>query len=456
MKDKDHVMQRKRTYNSLWRLYFMYYFIGGFIPVNIENLLVNLPGTTNFGIGVVVASSLLIGSISILIFGYYGGRLSEKFSRKKILSITIAIWIVMYSLVPFSVNYFFYLTCIIIASFGGGAFLPISFSIISDLYSPTSRGQKYGTMQLGLMLGNGIGIIFGGLLGNYTGPIGWRFAYLIGSLFALITLIFYILRGFEPETGKAEPELKNLEKGVKYDYKITFNNLIQLFKHKSVIGILIFILCQGISASTLGTWGIFYITTKIIAEDPGLIATTLYLIAGIGSLPGSIIGGKLGDSYAESGKLRGRVLIPFIGILLGVTLLFGFYLIPFFTSTTIAIIFSWIFYLALGFIGNFLANLHQGNTFAIYSEVTVPELRSTANSFNGLMANFGAIIGNLLISSLIESNLAYLPLAISLVLSVQVVGGFFWLIPYFSYPREFKELRDLMKRRKLELDGRTH
>ena len=234
------------------------------------------------------------------------------------------------------------------------------------------------------------------------------------------------------------------------------NNLFQLFKHKSVVGILFFVLCQGISASTLGTWGIFYITTKIIAEDPGLIATALYLIAGIGALPGALIGGKIGDSYAKSGKLRGRVLIPFFGILVGVSLLFGFYLIPFFTTSTLAIVFSWIFFLVTGFIGNFLANLHQGNTFAIYSEVAVPELRSTANSFNGLMSNFGAIIGNLLISSLIETNLAYLPLAISLVLIIQLVGGFFWLIPYFFYPNEYKELRALMKRRKLELDGRAY
>lgn len=434
----------------------MYYFIGGFIPVNIENLLLNLPGTTNFGIGIVVASSLLVGSISILVFGYYGGRFSQKYSRKKILSITVTIWIAMYCLVPFSVNYYFYLTFIIVASFGGGAFLPISFSIISDYYSPSSRGQKYGTMQLGLMLGNGIGMIFGGILGNYTGHMGWRYAYFIGSMLALIVLLYYILKGTEPETGRAEPELKTLENGLKYDYKITFNNLFQLFKHKSVVGILFFVLCQGISASTLGTWGIFYITTKIIAEDPGLIATALYLIAGIGALPGALIGGKIGDSYAKSGKLRGRVLIPFFGILVGVSLLFGFYLIPFFTTSTLAIVFSWIFFLVTGFIGNFLANLHQGNTFAIYSEVAVPELRSTANSFNGLMSNFGAIIGNLLISSLIETNLAYLPLAISLVLIIQLVGGFFWLIPYFFYPNEYKELRALMKRRKLELDGRAY
>ena len=192
------------------------------------------------------------------------------------------------------------------------------------------------------------------------------------------------------------------------------------------------------------------------AIDNGILIFAAVLGGRIGGVPGAIIGGRLGDFYARSGKLRGRVLVPLFGILLGVPLLFGFNLIPFFTSTTLAIIFSWIFFLALGFIGNFLANLHQGNTFAIYSEVAVPELRNTANSFNGLMTNFGAIIGNLLISSFIESNFAYLPLAISLVLCVQLAGGFFWLIPYFSYPRECKELRDLMKKRKLELNERTH
>ena len=88
-------------------------------------------------------------------------------------------------------------------------FLPISFSIISDYYSSSDRGQRYGTMQLGLMLGGGIGNIFGGLLGGYTGPLGWRFAYLFGSLFALVNLILFIRNATDPETGHAEPELKN-------------------------------------------------------------------------------------------------------------------------------------------------------------------------------------------------------------------------------------------------------
>jgi hypothetical protein len=83
--------------------------------------------------------------------------------------------------------------------------------------------------------------------------------------------------------------------------------------------------------------------------------------------------------------------------------------------------------------------------------VNVPELRSTANSFNGLMVNFGAIIGNLLLSSLIENDLSLLPLAISLVLFVQLFGSAFWIIAYVYYPIEFNELRKTMTLRKSEL-----
>ncbi len=448
----EYEKRRKKTFISLWGLYFMIYFLVGIIPVNIENLLIYLPGATNFGIGVVVALSLLISSISILIFGYFGGRFSQKFSRKKMFIITNFLWTFAYLLTALSPNYIFFTITIAIAAFGTGSFLPIAFSIISDFYVHSERGKKYGIMQLGLMLGSGMGIIFGGLLGSYTGPFGWRFAYGLGFILGFLTLINYIICGIDPKQGSAELEFKEESEDLIYDYKITIRNLKDLFKKKSVISILLYVLCQGITSATLGTWAIFYLTNKISgAEDPGLIATTLYLLAGIGTLPGTIMGGKLGDSYVKSDKLKGRILISIFGSIIGMIFLFGFYLIPFFTTSVIEIIFSWIFFIIIGFFANFFINLSQGNIYAIYSEVNVPELRSTANSFNGLMVNFGAIIGNLLLSSLIENDISLLPLAISIVLLVQLFGSAFWIITYFHYPKEFKTLRETMTLRKNEL-----
>ena len=78
-------IDRKKTFRSMVLLYFMIFFCAGILPVNLENLLNFLPKTTNFGIGVVSAGSLIMGIISILAFGYYSDKISKKGQGKEFL-----------------------------------------------------------------------------------------------------------------------------------------------------------------------------------------------------------------------------------------------------------------------------------------------------------------------------------------------------------------------------------
>lgn len=442
----------RKTYQSMVFLYFMMFFCGGILPVNIDNLLSYLPKTTKFGIGVLNAGALIIGIISIIVFGYYGDKISNKYSRKRVFIFTNLVWILPYGFASFSLNYYFYLVFLITGAIGTGAFLPLGFSMIGDLYSPKNRGKKYGVMQFSVVLGSGMGIIFGGLLGNYGGPLGWRFAYGLGFFLGILSLIFYILKGIEPERLRSEPEFEDYKGEIKYTYKITFSNLKQLFRKKSIRALLISVLCSGIANATLGTWAIFYLNTKISTMDSELIVTTIYILAGSGALPGSIIGGRLGDYYFKKGKLKARALISIIGLVVGIFLLMIYYLLPFFTETVVQVIFSWILFLILGYLGSFFTSLAMGNQFAIYSEVSLPEVRSTANALNGLIANIGGIIGNLTISSLIESDISFLPYAILLVLIIWLCGTFFWIIPYYYYPRESKECKVILLERRVQMD----
>ena len=445
---------RKKSFKSISLLYFMMFFSGGILPVNISNLLDYLPKTTKFGIGIVSAASLIIGIISILIFGYYGDKISEKFSRKKIFIYTNFVWVLTYGLASLSLNYFYYLLFIMIGAIGTGAFLPLGFSMVGDFYPPKERGKKYGMMSFSLTLGAGMGIIFGGMFGNYAGPLGWRVAYGVGFILGLITLIFYTISAIEPERLRSEPEFENFEGEINYNYKITYSNLKQLFRTRSVGGILISVLCSGIANATLGIWAIFYLTTKIDGTDAELIVTTIFILAGSGALPGAIIGGRLGDKYFKSGKLKGRVVVSLIGLIVGISLLIAFYLIPFYTESTLQIVFSWIFFVITGYFGFFFVAFTAGNQFAIYSEVSLPEVRSTANAMNGLMVNLGGIIGNLLISTMIERNESLLPFAIFVVLIIWLIGSIFWIIPYFYYPNEMKECRDTLLKRRFDLENK--
>lgn len=452
--DKNLKIIRESNFKSMWRLYFMLAYCFGILPVNISNLLIYLPGATPFGIGLAAACRLAVGVVSVLVFGYFGEKLAEKYSRKKIFLFTNLVWILSYGLVSISLNFYFYFIFVVTSAIGAGAFVPIGFSILADSYEPKERGGKYGLMQFGMIIGSGAGIIFGGLLGNYAGPLGWRLAYAFGGILGFLAIIGYYTSAIDPERGRIEPEFEDFEGPINYNYKITYHQLTQLLKKKSILGIFLYIFCAGIAYTTLSIWAIFYLTTKIDDINAGLYATTIYILAGIGAIPGTILGGKLGDSLYHSGKLRGRVIISSVGIIVGVSCFLGFYLIPFKMETPLDIALSWIFFITIGFFGFFFTSLSNGNIFAIYSEVCVPEARSTANSLSGMMSNIGGIIGNLLLSTLIIRDLGLLPLAITLLLYIWLLSTILWIIPYFYYPREFKECRDLMVERRFEMENK--
>lgn len=200
------------------------------MPVNIDNLLLYLPKTTEFGIGFLIAATLIVGIICILFFGYFTDKIAEKYSRKKIFILTNLVWIIGYGLASLSHDYYYYLIFLIISAIGSGAFLPIGFSMIGDFFPPKERGKKFGSMNFALILGNGMGIISGGLMGSYIpGSLGWRFTYIFGFILGIFAIIPYIFKGIEPERGRAEPEFENFEGQINYNYKITFNSLIELF-----------------------------------------------------------------------------------------------------------------------------------------------------------------------------------------------------------------------------------
>jgi MFS family permease len=450
--EQDFEIKRKKTFDSLWRIIFMIYFCAGIIPVNIDNLLENLPGTTKLGFGISFASYLFVLSLTVLIFGYYEDKITEKQLRKKFFMITNILWVIAFGLISISPNFQFFLIFYITSAIGIGSYVPIGYSIVGDYYAPKDRGKRYGALHLGLTLGSGAGIIIGGLLGTYAGPYGWRFAYGIGFVLGLMAILNYILSGEDPKRGLIEPEFVDLKGEFIYDYKISLSSLGKLLKKKSITAILSYTLLAGIATSVIGSWGIFYLTSKFTGPNPELPATTIYLLAGAGILPGAVIGGKLGDQFFKSGKIRGRVIISLGGLFFGILCLLGFYLIPLSTTSILEFFLSFILLLLLGFLGNMLTSMNVGNIFAIFSDVCAPESRSTANAFNSIMINIGGIIGNLLFSSLIEEDISLLPFAMALVLTFWLLGTLFWLITLIYYPKELNQYRELMAARKIELE----
>jgi predicted MFS family arabinose efflux permease len=450
--DEKYTDKIEKNFQSIWRLYFANFFLVGLLPVNIDNLLKYLPGTTLIGIGLNTALGLFVGTVSIVLYGSFGDKLSKKTSRKNILLINCCLWVLAGGLVAVVPHFIFIYILFFMISFGAGVFLPIGFSMIGDLYPPKERGNKYGVMQVAGILGLGAGMIVGLIIGNSFGALGWRLAYSFVTIIGVFALIGYFLWGFDPKRGGAEPEFIDYKGQIDYDYKLSWNNTKELFKKKSLAAIYVQVICSGIANSTLATWGIFVLTNKIGVENAKFYATLLSLVVGAGALPGSLIGGKLGDSLYKSGKPRGRIIVAFLGLTIGTLCLIVFYLLPFGTNSPEELVLTIIIMLIIGFIGFCMASFNVGNQFALFTEVCIPENRNAANALLGLMTNLGGIIGNIVLSSMIEQDLSLLPSAVSLVLFIWFFGNFFWIIPYFTYPKEAKECRDALAERRKKLE----
>lgn len=441
---------RSRTFREIFLIYAAIYVCLGFYSVNMEEIISNLIGATEVWMAIILACHFSVLIVSTLLFGYYGEKLSERYSKKKIFVVTNLIWVISYGLIAFSINQINFLILIITGAVGIGAFIPLGFSMIGDFYPPKQRGDKYGQMQIGLLVGSGGGIIFGGLLGGYVGTMGWRFAYGLGAILGLAAVIGYSLRGINPQRGRDEPEFKDFKGSIEYNYRITLKKLKELFKSKTIIIIIFYVLLSGIATTTLGNWWSLYLTNYKYNDE--FLITVIYLLSGLGAIPGSFIGGRLGDQFFRKGKLRRRVLISLIGLIPGVLLWLAFYKLPFYQVTALQVVLSTLFFILIGFIGYMLSSFPVGNQFAIYSEVSVPEARGTANALNWMMVNFGGIIGNLIISSFIETNIALLPVAVTSVLLIWFFGSFLWIFVFFTYPKEAKRTSDTLLRRRRELE----
>ena len=449
--EDDYEKKTKANFGAIWLVYLNMYscivMLGSIQDsIKLEELPSYLSGTTEIGIGMIAAGGLMVGIISTLILGYFHEKIAEKYSRKKFFMATNLIWIICYFLIAFSPNFVFFMIVALIGAVGTGAFVPIGFSIIGDSFSPKERGDKFGLMQVGLLMGGGWGLIWGAILGG--GAFGWRIVYIVVAILSLLSLERYRRVGIDPERGRAETAFEDFEGAINYDYKITMKNVGQILRKKSLLALLISILLTGIATSTLGLWTIYYFT-YFKFDGNKQIATALYIGVMVSSLPGNIFGGRLGDKYFKEGKLRGRVIISLTGLSIGIILQMIFFLMPLSTPIHLVI------FILLGIIQAFLCAVAAGNRFAIYSEVCAPELRSTVNSMHVMMVNMGGMIGNLVLASMVQANPALMPNAIALVLTIWLIGSTLWIVPYFSYPKEAKECDELMVDRRKELESKS-
>jgi predicted MFS family arabinose efflux permease len=379
-------------------------------------------------IGLVASTFTILGAVISLIWGY----LSDKYNRKLLLIFSIFIGEIPCFMSAFSKSYselFFWRT---LTGIGVGASFPIVFSLIGDMFSHKERGKVMAFLTLSIGLGNILGMTIGGFLGE---SFGWRLPFILVSVpnffFALLSV--FILK--EPKRGASEEGFINSNK--EFVKKISIKDYLKLFKIKT--NLLLFL--QGI-AGTIPWGAIPYFLVEFFKRERGLSAskaTLVFLIFGLGSILGNLIGGFVGEFLYNKNKKLVPItssITTFIGVVLTL-LTFSFKNI--YTNSGFLVL------LILGFSAAIFDSFTGPNVKMMLLNVNEPQDRGRIFSIFNLTDSLGTGIGKYFGGLM---SVVFGSLAISMNLSTYfwIICGFILFLAYFTFEKDVFTLNNKMKK----------
>lgn len=375
--------------------------------------------------GLVNSGALIVATVLYPIWGY----LYDRYARAKLLSLASLIWGATTWLNA------------IVKSFGGflvtrastgvdDSSYPGLYTLIADYFGPSQRGKIYGILQLAQPIGYLVGMILALMVAPAIG--GWRSVfYITGSLGLVIAvLIFFGVK--EMPRGKAEPEFENMAE--MQTFKFSWAEAKDIFKKKTMW----FVFLQGFAG--VFPWNVItyfffaYLEKERGYDANGILFTMAPVILILAS--GYFVGGALGD-MAFKRTNKGRIIVSSIGVLLGAVFMY------FALNTPIDAKNQFFIFMCLTAI---FMPLSSANVIATVYDVTVPEVRSTAQAVEYFVENAGAAFAPILTGLIADA----IDLKTAILLICTVSWGlcfFFYLGAIFTIDKDTHNLREQMAER---------
>lgn len=346
-----------------------------------QNPIMDTFGMTYTQWGLINTGALVVGSVLYPLWGY----LNDRFNRGKLLALASLIWGSTTWLTALAPNFKFFLVTRSSTGIDDSSY-PGMYSLISDLFHPKSRGKVYGVLQLTQPIGYLLGMVLALLL---AGAIGWRsIFYITGTLGVILSVvIFFTIR--DVPRGSGEEELQGVETT---KFKFNWKTLSIIFKKKS----LLMVYLQGFFG--VFPWNVItYYIFGYLGKERGYDDTTTLMIMAPAVLLmalGYPAGGWLGDRLFKRTK-RGRLIASVIGVFLGAVFLW----LAMHTANEQVTLFA-----VLLFLTAFFMPFASPNIISTMYDVTVPEVRSSANAIENFLESFGAASAPLLAGIIAEAT----------------------------------------------------
>ncbi len=267
--------------------------------------------------------SLLMGlafGIFYTVLGIPIARLADRYSRRSIISVGIALWCFATAACGLARSYAHLFVARVGVGVGEASLTPSAMSLISDYFPPHSRGRAIAFYNMGISVGVGIAMLLGGVIVGYaqTAPplalpfIGtlkpWQAVFMIVGLPGLVLAVLML--------GIREPARKELLAGTErpaFSFVLRYlaarwRTYATLFLGMSVVTIIGYAYFSWIPTMFIRTWG-------WSIRDVGLAYGLIMLI--FGPL-GVNFAGWLADRRYRAGRADAHLSVALLGTLIGV------------------------------------------------------------------------------------------------------------------------------------------
>jgi MFS family permease len=337
---------------------------------------------TNTQFGLVVTGALIVSTVLYPIWGY----LYDRFARAKLLALASFIW-----------GSTTWLSAIV-RSYGGfvatrastgidDSSYPGLYTLVADYFGPNLRGKVYGLLQLAQPIGYLVGMI----LALMVAPgLGWRNVFFITGGLGLVIAVAIFFGVKEMARGRAEPEFESMTEMPAF--RFSWQEARDIFKRRTMW----FVFLQGFAG--VFPWNVItYFFFDYLEKERGYdsdsilftMAPIVLVLAG-----GYFVGGALGDAAFKRTN-KGRILVSSAGVILGALFLFLAINTPVESRTT--------FFVLMVLTAIFMP-LSSPNVVSTVYDVTVPEVRSTAQATEYFIENGGAAFAPLLAGMIADAS----------------------------------------------------
>ena len=335
------------------------------------------------------------------------GMMSDRVGRKRMIIIGFIIFSISTFCTGLAKNFEILLLFRGLTGLSGAMIMPSIFALVGDKVTYESRGKAMGTI-MGAMIGS---TVIGVPIGAFLSEIGnwqWTF-YSIGLLTLFLTLLInHILRNEK----EREDVHVSLTETVDAPLKMTVVNISVLF---ALLATFLW---------TIGLHGMFSYIGVYYGDNFGLsvgkIGIVIFL-AGVGSVAGNILGGKLADKIGKKNVISIASIVTSISVIL-----FSISIENLVIAITLHIIWS----LFIGF--------GQASLTALISELK-PAVRGTVMALNSSAMYIGMTIASGVASLAISNGFPFFSLGtICAIASLLVLPIIFVLVKEKTSPNKKK------------------